>query len=314
MLPIQPVNVPLYVISPITNSARYRSRYHLYREFEKYISDAGAILITIEAAHGDRSFEVTSASNPNHIQVRTSHELWHKENLINIAVSRLPSDWKYVAWVDADVQFARKDIVAETIHQLQHYSVVQMFSHALDLGPQNQPLNTFDGFVSQWFKNNFEASSKMEGYGGWHPGYAWAMRRDAWDHLGGLLDFAVIGSADRYMACGLIGAMKYCLGEKVEEFCPVYTEWAYEWQNRAETYIKRNIGFVDGLLLHYFHGSKNKRGYFNRTKILWENEFNPAKDIKKDWQGLWQLTDQKFKLRNQLRAYFASRDEDSTSL
>jgi hypothetical protein len=39
-----------------------------------------------------------------------------------------------------------------------------------------------------------------------------------------------------------------------------------------------------------------------------------ARDIKRDWQGLWQLTDRKIRLRDELRAYFRSRDEDSTGV
>jgi hypothetical protein len=310
---MQPMDAPLYVVAVVVNPSRYRSRYQLYREFEKYITDAGAILFTVEAAYGDREFEVTDPNNRNHIRLRTDHEVWHKENLINIGVSHLPADWKYVAWIDADTQFARNDIVAETIHQLQHFSVVQMFSHAIDLGPRHQPLNSFEGFAAQWTRRGGSVPSDMERYGVWHPGYAWACRRDAWNHLGGLIDFAIVGSADRYMACGLIGEMRQCLSANIVRSCPDYTQWCLEWQSRAERHIKHNIGFVDGLLLHYFHGPKKLRGYFDRSEIIWKNRFDPARDIKRDWQGVWQLTDQKIALRDKLRAYFRSRDEDSTA-
>jgi hypothetical protein len=333
-LPIQPVDAPLYVIAAIVNPSRYRSRYSLYRDFEKYITDAGAVLYTVEAAYGDRDFEITTAGNPRHIRLRTSHEVWHKENLINIGVSRLPPDWKYVAWIDADVQFARPDIVAETIHQLQHFRVVQMFAHATDLGPRHEPLRSFEGFVAHWMRQNdalrsgpghsgtghSETGHSETGhtgtgrYSAWHPGYAWACRRDAWDHLGGLIDFAIVGSADRYMACGLIGDIGQSLSADIVRDCPAYTEWCFEWQARAETTIKHDIGFVDGLLLHYFHGAKRNRGYTDRSAILWKNQFDPARDIKRDWQGLWQLSGRKIGLRDQLRAYFRSRDEDSTEV
>jgi hypothetical protein len=311
---IKPVDAPLYVIAPIINPSRYQSRYRLYEEFEKYITDAGAVLYTVEAAYGDRGFEITEAANPRHIRLRTQHELWHKENLINIGVSRLPQDWKYVAWIDADVQFARNDIVDETIHQLQHFSVVQMFSHSTDLGPQHQPLSSFAGFMAQYVNHRWSAPPRQEQYGVWHPGYAWACRRDAWDHLGGLIDFAVVGSADRYMACGLVGEIAQCLSDDIFRQCPTYAAWCFEWQARAEAYIKRNVGFVDGLLLHYFHGSKQDRGYHSREEIIWKNKFEPSQDIKRDWQGMWQLTDQKFQMRDQLRAYFRSRNEDGTEV
>lgn len=314
LLPIKPVDAPLYVVTPIVNPSRYRSRYALYRDFAKHVTDAGAVLYTVEAAFGDRAFEIIEDGNPNHIRLRTGHEVWHKENLINIGVSRLPADWKYVAWIDADVRFARPDIFEETIHQLQHFSVVQMFATATDLGPAHQPLASFNGFVSQWMRQEGRVPSPAEPYGVWHPGYAWACRRDAWDALGGLIDFAIVGSADSYMAWGLIGEMARSLSPDLVAGCPVYADWCMEWGARAEAYVKRNVGFVDGLLLHYFHGAKKNRGYVNRSEILWDNGFDPVRDIKRDWQGVWQLTDAKPRLRDQLRAYFRSRDEDSTAI
>jgi len=72
---IQPVDATLYVVVPIINPSRYRSRYALYKAFEKYITDAGAVLYTVEAAYGDREFEVTDPANPRHIRLRTHHEV-----------------------------------------------------------------------------------------------------------------------------------------------------------------------------------------------------------------------------------------------
>jgi hypothetical protein len=310
---IKPVDAPLYVVTPIVNPSRYQSRYRLYEAFEKYIADAGAILYTVESAYGDRAFEVTQDGNPRHIRLRTRDELWHKENLVNLGVARLPVDWKYVAWIDADVQFARPDIVTETIHQLQHFGVVQMFSQATDLGPQHQPLKTFDGFVAQYSQVH-DSRAAVRGYSHWHPGFAWAARRDAWDQLGGLIDWAVVGSGDRYMACAMVGEVAASLSGNLQRGCPDYAAWCLEWQARAERHLRRNVGYVDGLLLHYFHGSKKNRGYHDREQILWKNHFDPIRDIKRDWQGLWQLTDQKLALRDQLRAYFRSRNEDSTEV
>jgi hypothetical protein len=86
------------------------------------------------------------------------------------------------------------------------------------------------------------------------------------------------------------------------------------WQTRAELYIKRNIGFVDGLLLHYWHGKKRDRRYAERWNILVDNHFDPDLDLKRDRQGLWQLTERNIKLRDDIRAYFRSRSEDSIDL
>ena len=315
MLPIKPVNAPLYVVTCITNPARYRSRYHLYRQFEKYIRDSGAILYTIEGCLGDREFEITEADNPHHIRVKTTHEVWHKENLLNLAIQRLPHDWKYVATIDADVEFARPDWVQETIHKLQHFDVVQLFSQAVDLDPQYRYLAPFrDGFV-YWYETHQRSKAVLQTrYGGIaHPGYAWAYRRDAIDALGGLIDWAAVGSGDWHMACALVGQVEKSFAP-IKRTCPVYLKWCLEWQTRAERHIKRNIGYVDGLCLHYWHGPKHKRGYFDRWKILSDNRFDPSIDMKRDWQGMWQLSGEKIDLRDQLRGYMASRDEDSNSM
>src|ERR1700677_494960 len=99
----------LHIIAVISNPANFKSRYRLYREFEARMLKEGANLYTVELAIGDQEFAVTDSSNGKHIQLRTNDELWHKENLINIAISRLPDEAEYVAWIDADVQFLRAD-------------------------------------------------------------------------------------------------------------------------------------------------------------------------------------------------------------
>jgi hypothetical protein len=55
-------------------------------------------------------------------------------------LSEIHPDWPKVAWIDSDVNFERDDIMDETRHALAHYDVVQMWSHAQDMGPENEPL------------------------------------------------------------------------------------------------------------------------------------------------------------------------------
>ncbi len=324
-LPISPVDHPLYVVTCISNSKRYRSRYHLYRRFEQYIANSGAILYTIEQSFGDRQHEVTYPDNPRHIQVNATSELWYKENMLNLAIQHLPSDWKYVAWLDADIEFVRPDWVFETIHLLQHYDIIQMFSQATDLDPQYKVLSGVrDGIISSWRHNKCGPLSQphdeynydgIKGYSNGarskHPGYAWAARRDAFDKLGGLIDWAVVGSADWHMATALIGQVEESLPHALVEACPDYAKWCVNWQQRAVELIKYNVGYMDGLVFHHWHGKKTDRKYADRWRILVDNKFNPMSDLKKDWQGLWQLSGNNHKLRDDLREYLALRNEDS---
>lgn len=169
---------PLHIVSVISNTQRYSTRYKLYREFEARMQ--GHNLWTVELAYGNRHFEITDSNNPRHLQVRSHSELWHKENLINLGVKHLlPRDWEYVAWVDADIAFTRPNWVEETVHQLQRYPVVQLMSRISDLNPYYESFQTHKSFG--WCYRH-EGNCYVDNYtnprGHWHPGFAWAMRRE----------------------------------------------------------------------------------------------------------------------------------------
>jgi len=310
-----------WVIAVISNPVRFKTRYNLYRNFEKHVKNSGANLLTVETQQGDRPFQVTEANNPLHLQLRTYDELWIKERMINLGVQRLPADWEYVAWIDADIEFVRKDWVVETVHQLQHYHVVQMFQECTDLGPNFEPIQNHKGFAYMYHKNYFHGP-QGSGNGGyyqpykdfWHCGYAWAMRREAWDYVGGLFDTAILGAGDHHMSLAMIGKAEKSVPKNIGK---KYLNELMIWQQRAEVFIKRDMGFVNGMILHYFHGKKKDRKYVERWEIITKNNFDPDDDLKVDWQGLWQLEvncPRQRRIRDEIRAYFRQRNEDSIDL
>lgn len=312
-----------YVISVCSNPIRYETRWKLFRNFEKHMADVGAKLIVVEQAFGDREFQLTQRDNPMHVQVRTRSELWHKENMINLGINYLTQidpGWQYVAWIDGDIHFQRPDIISETAHQLQHYDWVQMFSHAIDLGPELQPLKTHSGFMWSYQQNNF-CPPKGPGNGGyyayktgfWHPGYAWAARRRAFNRVS-LLDIGILGAGDHHMALSLIGAAPKSLPHNVTRG---YREAVMGWQDLVISEFKMNVGYVPGTITHYWHGSKNNRKYVERWKVIVENKFDPSTDLFRDGQGLYVLATnnhRQIRLRNQIRQYFRQRNEDCTYL
>lgn len=314
---------PLHVITVISNPVRSNARAQLYYEFAHRAEYAGAILHTVELAFGNRPFNVTRADNPHHYQFRTDQELWHKENLINLGISRLPDDWKYVAWVDADVAFTNPNWVNETVQQLQHYRIVQMFNWASDLGPDYAPLpfSQHRGFVYGWSLNpsipavagpgggsGYPYGTPGKGGSLYHPGYAWAARRETIDALGGLIDWAVLGAADYHMAQCLIGHYERALYAGIHEN---YRGMVKGWQDRADVHVNRNIGYVDTSVVHYWHGKKADRRYWTRNKVLVDANFDPTVDIIRDHRGVLALSGNKIGLRDGIRSYFRQRNEDS---
>ncbi len=307
-----PIAEPLHVIVPYFNPMRYLSRVTLHREFVAHATSAGATVWVIEIAYGSRPFEVTEPNNPRHIQLRSDQELWHKESMINIAIKHLPADWKYVAWIDGDVAFVNTFWVQETIQQLQHYCIVQMFETAHDINPNGHITNEYTGYVA----SIMEGLSPVKDYyyygvkGKFHPGYAWASNREAWNTIGGLLDVNIIGGGDHQMAHALYGTIRRAIPFKCTNN---YRSVLLAWEKNALK-LNKNIGFVPGTLLHHWHGKKISRHYFDRWKILANNQFDPITDIKRDWQGLWQLTQNKPRLRDEIMGYFRSRQEDGISI
>lgn len=293
-----------WVIAVISNPVRYDSRYRLYKKFEHHMHKAGVQMLTVELSLGDREFAITEAHNERHLQLHSKHELWHKENMINLGLARLPIGWKYVCWIDADIEFTNHDWVVDTMHALQHYHIVQMFSHAIDLGPEGQHIQTQNGFMWSYLTGRPVGKS----YPGWHPGFAWAARKEAINKVGRLYDQAILGSGDHHMARAMIGQV---LDSVPHNATSNYLNSLKIWQDRCESHIKRNVGYVPGTILHHWHGRKKDRRYNDRWKILIDNQYDPLIDLKEDWQGLWQLTDRSIQLRDDIRQYFRSRNEDS---
>lgn len=298
----------LHVVTVVSNPLRYRSRIELYNRFQKRVVDAGAKLYTVEVAFGDRDYTVTESNNPQHVQLRTIDEIWNKEQAINIGISKLPADWEYVAWIDSDVNFAHPTWAAEAVHQLQHYEVIQMWSTAQDLRLDFTPYQTHQSFVWSHLAGRERAMQAYEYW--WHPGFAWAATRKAINTMGGLFDVGILGAGDNHMAHSLFGWAKDSIPDGVHRN---YAAAVLQWQDRANA-LHQDVGYMPGLILHDFHGAKKKRGYYSRWQILVDHQFDPQNDLIKDWQGLWQIKPERVELRNALRAYFRSRDEDGTDL
>lgn len=300
----------LHVITVISNPVRYESRYRLFQAFVEEMKKADVQLHVVELAFGNRPHQIPESHHYHLIKVRGHDEIWIKENLINIGASKF--DWDRLAWIDADVAFEHPEWASETLDQLEHYDMVQLFSNAVDLGPNYEHLNTHTGGMYAYLKG---IPYKIGAYGGhWHPGFAWATTRRAFDAVGGLIDTGIAGAGDHHMMLALIG--------QAERSFPTGLNHSYRapilrWQALAEQYIKRNVGYVPGLLRHQWHGKKKDRKYWDRWQLLIGPDYRPEINLVKDGQGLNRLIDSVpnyIQLRDGLRGYFRARDEDSIDL
>lgn len=304
----------LYIITPIFNPKQFKSRYDLYRRFERYIEYSGAKLLTIEIAWDGRPFEVTTAHNKYNIQLRTDTFCWHKERAINLGIEYLKKihpEVRKIGWIDADVEFSNPNWVQDALYALDHYDVVQPFSQGVNLNPQNEMMWKADSVFANYVKNFgfHQTPPKQVGYlGGGHPGLAWCARMDAIDKLGGVLDICAAGSGDTHMANSLMGDWSlYTSPHYSEGFSTALKTWG----DKCNKYIRQNIGYVPGICFHHWHGKSSDRGYEKRIDMLCYHQFDPSTDLVVADNGLYKWAGNKVEMEQDIRLSLSSRNEDS---
>jgi hypothetical protein len=207
--------------------------------------------------------------------------LWSKENLVNLAIKdilRKDKSAKYFAFVDADVTFENMNFVSDTIDQLQSADYVQMFQSATLEGPTNHHVFSFGYKYCKGQKYQSVSNSNSE-Y--WHPGFAWAIHKDAFLACDGLIEYT-LGSADRHMAMAVIGKGKESIPEGMSA---EYVDQVLKWERKAKAFGMR-MGFVPGNLIHHWHGDLKNRMYMERWDILRKYNFRPSVHMQKDKRGL----------------------------
>ena len=315
-----------WVITPISNVARFKRRYELYHRFKEMCECAGVNLLTVELALGDRQFMITDRDNPNHVQLRSVEEYWHKEVMINAGIeylAQLDPEAREAAWIDADCRPAQNPRAwfEETWHELQHFEFVQMWEWILDLDYDQNPIGRAGpSFMANYIKYGtpypegiMDSENKSQPYAvSWgSPGLAWAANISALNKIGKLPDEAILGAGDWYLAHMLTSGLDF---PAMNKYSAGYRNRFIRRQELCERWIKRDVGFVKGLVLHDFHGKKKNRKYNTREQILIENQYDPDLDLKKDSQGIYQLETwdpRQIRLRDQIRQYFRQRNEDS---
>lgn len=297
----------LHVIAVISNPCLFKKRYKLMKEFILRMEndESDVILYIVELAYGDQQFGITDSNNKRHLQLRTPIPLWHKENMINLGVKHLlPPDWKAFAWVDADLEFESPTWASDALKLLNgSYDIIQLFSHCLDLDDKNLTMNVFSSFCYQYCKGFNYSALRGPNYS--HPGWAYASTRSFFERMGGMFEYGILGSADFNTAMSLIG-----LGNKsfIAKSNDVFRQKVLQLQERVKG---AKIGYVPGVIRHYFHGSKKNRKYAERWQILAKYDYNPDLHITKDANGVLIPTkDFPKKFVDDIYQYFVERNED----
>ena len=301
----EPIDDVLHVIAVISNPALFATRYILAKQFLYRLQHEPHIAVyVVELAYGEQPFYITNKNNPKHLQLRVETPLWHKENMINLGIRKLlPKNWKAAAWIDTDIEFESPTWALDTLKILNGYKdIVQVFSHCIDMDKKESAMQIFTGFGYQYDKRQPYCKNTLN-Y--WHPGYGWAISRKAYEKIGGLYEYAILGSSDNVMALSLIGRGLNAVNDNSTD---EYKQTIIEYESKMKLL---RLGYVPGVIRHYYHGKKKNRKYNDRWLILLDHKFNPLQHIMHDSDGvLVPTTTSPPKMLEQINDYFYSRNED----
>ncbi len=306
-------NAPVWAITAYFDPLGSSRRLSAYREFRRRLN---VPLITVELAF-DGDFQLSQADADILIQLRGGSVLWQKERLLNIALQALPESCDTVAWLDCDVVFVRDGWAAEARRELNEFALVQPFdrlyylnaddaTRAPNSGREN---DYFDSFASRLAHGTLPeqafhmvAASRQYRYA---PGIAWVARRSTLaEH--GLYDAGVIGGGDSLLqaaACGHHADRATAL-----RMNPRQRRHYEEWAHRFHQDVRGRISYVEGSVLHLWHGDLSDRRYKERHEGFERFEFDPQEDLAYTADGTWCWNSDKPELHAYVKAHFEGQD------
>lgn len=308
----------LHVVTAVSNPIRWSSRVALAKAaISEWVAD-GANVTVVECAYGERDYDLADMPGITHVPARARTVVWNKECLLNLGISRLPQSAKYIATLDADIHFRKRGWAAETVHALQLHPVIQPWTDAYDLGPNDEHLQAHKSFCSLYRdgKPVIPTGPKFWKFAGGpyeysHSGFAWAYLRSFLEEVGGLIDVAGMGAGDHHMAYALVGAVDASMPS--DKISPAYANALRRWQGRAIRSANFKLGCVPQTIEHAFHGRKFARAYQARWDMFLRHGFDPETDLKRNTFGILEFAGNKPELEREFEQYLRSRDEDIAS-
>ena len=280
-----------------------RRRVRIFHNFAAGLQCMGIPLFAIEAAFGASPRQIDSTWQ---VAIDPEAIFWHKENLLNIAVERLPEQYDAVLVIDADAVYRENDLRERMLDALRVAPVVQAFRDIQYLGPNGKPHAKAGKSLAY---NNSLVSAPVSDPAKGYPGLAWLVRRQAWADAGGCYDRCITGGGDVAWAMG-------CW----DSAAPVYAKrrWpeslvrdVQHWGRRLIAATRGHVPYLPASIDHLFHGLLKDRQYNQRNQALCDLHYDPQRDIETAPNGTLRWSrEAPEELRRCVRDYIHGRKED----
>lgn len=228
--------------------------------------------------------------------------LWLKEALWNAGARLTVAD--HLIFLDTDVVFSSTAWLDRTMRVLQGCDITQPYTEARWLDRDGRLDITKTAAAVALASDD---TPKMNRY---HPGFAWAMTRDAFNRLGGVYDRNACGGNDSALFFALsrspnaVSHIEY-FGRRQDRTVKSPSWLAYRKNAQREQF---RFGVVPGVTVtHLWHGDRRDRQYQTREAAFPRNAAGEFDLVRRD-DGMLEWADQAGE--QVARSYFASRRED----
>lgn len=323
----------MWAITSYYNPKRYASRLRNFRIFQEQFN---VPLIAVEFSH-DGLFELDESLCDIHIKLKEGDVLWQKEALLNVGIKYVPDSEEDVTFVDADVLFIDQNWAKQVEHALCNSLIVQPFSqvrnldrtesnnqaqlhkiladHSLskeipkdDNGLKGSQYSFAKSLRSGLLENGFFDNLASRKQIAVAPGFALSGKKKFFE-THPLFDKAVIGGGDSLFWDALSGEAENMANQR--ELKGNYRQAYLSWASSLYTAVGDAFDYVEGGLLHLWHGQPKNRRYFIRDTELRSMHFDPSKDLVRSSEDIWKWAPHRSDLKAYLRSYFLHRKEDS---
>ena len=228
----------------------------------KKLTDANYPVCVVEAVMPGAE-KLSFSNKVVHKQITANFEniIFQKETLLNIGASISP--YKKLVFLDSDIEFDDPDWLNKTSEALEKYDIIQPYDVAIWLNETNKHKSIIRISGAKAISDGIPIHGAKQ-----HPGFAWAMTKDAFNKMNGFYDRHPLGGSDTIFWFSLIkqeperGLISHWI--ITNEFFK-NTKSYHNYRNHNQS-IDWKIGYIENCsVLHLFHGQLKNRKYVDRN-------------------------------------------------
>lgn len=232
--------------------------------------------------------------------------MFYKEQLLNKLEEIVPAKYTKIVCMDGDIMFDTPDWLNQISVKLDTCDVIQPFSEACWLIPDNTRIRSKKPSYAYAIINK---RPLLAGYThAYHPGFVWAFRREKFKEIGGFYPRSIMGNGDMLFTYNFITS-SIPEGWKREFLKKTFILDAWNEYHMGFKAAKLRLGYINMKALHLFHGLQIQRQY--RTRYKDASEYLPDKwddSIFVNKDGLYEF--QNPDASKAVLKYFKGRNED----